>query len=52
MFGRGKEEWFRTVPDLPHGIPSQDTLGDVFSRLDPGSSWSVSLSMIYDSVSS
>ena len=36
MFGRGKEEWFRTVPDLPHGISSHDTPGDVFSRLDPG----------------
>ena len=36
IFGRGKEEWVRTFPDLPHGIPSRDTPGDVFSRLDPG----------------
>ena len=36
MSGRGKEEWFRTFLDLPHGIPSRDTPGDVFSRLDPG----------------
>jgi predicted transposase YbfD/YdcC len=35
MFGRSKEEWFRTFLDLPHGIPSHDTFGDVFSRLDP-----------------
>ena len=35
MFGRSKEEWFRTFLDLPHGIPSHDTSGDVFSRLDP-----------------
>ena len=36
MSGRGKEEWFRTFPGLPHGILSHDTPGDVFSRLDPG----------------
>ncbi len=35
MFGRSKEDWFRTFLDLPHGIPSHDTFGDVFSRLDP-----------------
>ena len=39
MFGRSKEEWFRSFLDLPNGIPSYDTLrqaqGDVFSRLDP-----------------
>ena len=35
MFGKSKEEWFRTFLDLPHGIPSHDTFGDVFSRLDP-----------------
>lgn len=35
MFGRGKEEWFRTFLELPNGIPSHDTFGDVFSRLDP-----------------
>ena len=36
MFGRSKEEWLRTFLDLPHGIPSQDAPGEVFSRLDPG----------------
>ena len=35
MFGKSKEEWFRIFPDLPNGIPSHDTFGDVFSRLDP-----------------
>ena len=35
MFGKSKEEWFRTFLDLPHGIPSHDTFGNVFSRLDP-----------------
>ena len=35
MFGKSKEEWFRTFLDLPNGIPSHDTFGDVFSRLDP-----------------
>ena len=39
MFGKSKEDWFRTFLDLSHGIPSHDTLrqaqGDVFSRLDP-----------------
>ena len=35
MFCRSKEEWFRAFLDLPNGIPSHDTFGDVFSRLDP-----------------
>ena len=35
MFGRSKEEWFRTFLELPNGIPSHDTFGNVFSRLDP-----------------
>jgi predicted transposase YbfD/YdcC len=34
-FGRSKEEWFRTFLDLPNGIPSHDTFGRVFARLDP-----------------
>lgn len=34
MFGRSKEEWFRTFLELPGGIPSHDTFGAVFSRLD------------------
>ena len=35
LFGKSKEEWFRSFLDLPNGIPSHDTFGDVFSRLDP-----------------
>ena len=35
MFGRSKEEWFQTFLELPGGIPSHDTFGEVFSRLDP-----------------
>ena len=35
MFGRSKEGWLRTFLELPNGIPSHDTFGDVFSRLDP-----------------
>ena len=35
MFGKSKEDWFRGFLDLPNGIPSHDTFGDVFSRLDP-----------------
>ena len=35
MFGRSKEEWFRIFLELPGGIPSHDTFGQVFSRPDP-----------------
>ena len=35
LFGKSKEGWFRTFLELPHGIPSHDTFGGVFSRLDP-----------------
>lgn len=34
-FGRAKEEWFTTFLALPHGIPTHDTFGRVFARLDP-----------------
>lgn len=34
-FGKAKEGWLRTFLELPHGIPSHDTLGRVFARLDP-----------------
>ena len=34
LFGRLNEEWLRTFLALPHGIPSHDTLGRVFARLD------------------
>ena len=35
LFGRCKEKWFRTFLELPNGIPSHDTFGDVFARLNP-----------------
>jgi predicted transposase YbfD/YdcC len=34
-FGRAKQAWFKTFLGLPHGIPSHDTFGRVFARLDP-----------------
>lgn len=34
-FGKEKEEWLKTLLELPNGIPSHDTFGRVFSRLDP-----------------
>lgn len=35
LFGKLKEDWFRSFLELPGGIPSHDTFGRVFSRLDP-----------------
>ncbi len=34
-FGRAKRSWFEKFLELPHGIPSHDTFGDVFGLLDP-----------------
>ncbi len=34
-FGKAKQAWFETFLELPHGIPSHDTFGDVFGALDP-----------------
>lgn len=33
-FGHSKENWLSTFLELPHGIPSHDTFGRVFSLLD------------------
>lgn len=33
-FGEAKLEWFRSFLSLPNGIPSHDTFGRIFSRLD------------------
>lgn len=54
MFAKAKEQWFRTFMDLPHGIPSHDTLGRVFSALDPESfgkcfaSWAAAVANVCD----
>ena len=34
-YGHAKEEWLRKFLALPHGIPSHDTFGRIFSWLDP-----------------
>jgi predicted transposase YbfD/YdcC len=35
LFGRSKYAWLQTFLTLPHGIPSHDTFGRVFARLNP-----------------
>lgn len=35
LFGQRKKKWLATFLDLPGGIPSHDTFGRVFARLDP-----------------
>ena len=35
MFGRAKKAWFARFLELPNGIPSHDTFGRLFARLDP-----------------
>ena len=34
-FGRSKQAWLQGFLSLPNGIPSHDTFGRVFARLDP-----------------
>lgn len=34
-YGRTKYEWLKTFLALPKGIPSHDTFGRLFARLDP-----------------
>jgi predicted transposase YbfD/YdcC len=34
-FGKAKEAWFTDLLKLPNGIPSHDTFGRVFARIDP-----------------
>ncbi len=34
-YGKAKQEWLSTFLELPNGIPSHDTFGRVFSKLDP-----------------
>ena len=35
LFVKCKYEWFKGFLDLPNGIPSPDTFGRVFARIDP-----------------
>lgn len=35
LFGQQKQEWLSRFLNLEHGIPSHDTFGRVFARLDP-----------------
>src|SRR5215831_3279556 len=35
LFGKRKRAWLQTFLALPHGIPSHDTFGRVFARLNP-----------------
>ena len=35
LFGRSKIKWLKTFLVLPNGIPSHDTFGRVFAKLDP-----------------
>ena len=35
LFGQNKREWLEGFLDLSNGIPSHDTFGRVFARLDP-----------------
>jgi|TARA_B100001971_G_C18177119_1_gene530566 predicted transposase YbfD/YdcC len=35
LFGKSKQDWLAKFLRLPNGIPSHDTFGRVFARLDP-----------------
>jgi predicted transposase YbfD/YdcC len=35
QYGNSKEEWLKQFLELPHGIPSHDTISRVFARIDP-----------------
>lgn len=34
-FGKAKFKWLKTFLELPYGIPSHDTFGNFFAKLDP-----------------
>lgn len=34
LFGKSKEKWLRQFLEIPNGIPSHDTFGRVFARID------------------
>lgn len=35
LFGQSKYDWLKTFLHLPNGIPSHDTFGRVFAKIDP-----------------
>ena len=35
-FGKKRRRWLSKFLELPHGLPSHDTIGRVFERIDPG----------------
>ena len=35
LFGKSKLAWFQSLLELPYGIPSHGTFGNVCARLDP-----------------
>jgi predicted transposase YbfD/YdcC len=35
LFGNCKYDWFKSFLELPNGIPSHDTFGRVFARINP-----------------
>lgn len=35
-FGKKRKKWLSRFLELPHGIPSHDTFGRIFERMDPG----------------
>ncbi|WP_162160922.1 transposase family protein [Leptolyngbya sp. PCC 6406] len=34
-YGKAKQDWLETFLQLPHGVPSHDTFGQVMSALEP-----------------
>ena len=34
-YGKANHEWLKKFLELPNGIPSHDTFGSIFSRLNP-----------------
>jgi len=47
-FGYARYEWFATFLELPHGIPSHDTIGRLFSQLSPEEFEKAFLKWIYE----
>jgi predicted transposase YbfD/YdcC len=35
LYGKTKRKWLQEFLELPHGIPSHDTFGRVFAKIDP-----------------